>query len=276
MQTAQGNTLLSLDAVDAFIDDHATALANVVTNGARLKLKAIIADLAAFRSDQTGGALIAKSSTKSKASLRKALMRDHMGPIARIAKSELAQTPEVVSLRMPRGRPTIPKLVSAAEGMAKAAAPFASVFTENGMPADFIDQLNASAESLLAGATTHTSIQGRRKTATNGLQAKLSAGRRIVHVLDSYVQTALKNDPTLLSGWNSVKRVRKSGTRAAATLPTTPATPAPVTPAPVTPAPIPPVPVHTPVITAAAQSASTTIPSTPTTAAAAPAAAATA
>ena len=270
MQTAQGNTLLSLDAVDEFLDEHATELASVVATGARQRLKAAIADLATFRSNQSGGALIARSSTQSKAGLRKVLMRDHMAAIARIAKSELALTPEIASLRMPRGRPTIPKLVAAAEGMAKGATPYISVFTDNGLPKDFIDQLNASATSLLVSASTHKNIQGSRKTATNGLQARLSAGRRIVHVLDSYVQTALKDNPTLLAGWNSVKRVRKSGARAAATLPTTPATPAPVTPAPV-----PPVPVHTPAIPAAAQSTSTT-PSTSTTAAAAPAAAATA
>ena len=229
MRTAQGRTLLSLTAVDSFLDEHATALATVVSTGARQKLKTAISDLATFRSDQTGGKLVSASSTQHKASLRKVLMRDHMAPLARIAKAELALTPELVSLRMPRGRPTIPKLVAAAEGMAKAATPYISVFTDNGRPKDFIDQLNASATSLLVSASGHKNIQGRRTLATNGLQARLAAGRRIVHVLDSYVQTALKDDPTLLSGWNNVKRVNKVGshTGSPATLPTTPATPAP-------------------------------------------------
>ena len=250
MQTAQGNTLLSLDAVDEFLDEHATELASVVATGARQRLKAAIADLATFRSNQSGGAVIARSSTQSKAALRKVLTRDHMAAIARIAKSELALAPEITSLRMPRGRPTIPKLVAAAEGMAKGAAPYISVFTDNGLPKDFIDQLNASAASLLAGATTHKNIQGRRKTATNGLQATLSAGRRIVHVLDSFVQTALKDNPTLLGGWNSVKRVQRTGTRPAATA---------------APAPVPPAPVNVPAIPASTSS-------TPTTAASVPAA----
>ena len=159
MQTAQGNMLLSLDAVDTFLDEHATELASVVVTGARQRLKTAIADLATFRSNQSGGALIAKSSTQSKAGLRKVLTRDHMAAIARIAKSELALAPEITSLRMPRGRPTIPKLVAAAEGMAKGAAPYISVFTDNGLPKDFIDQLNASATSLLVSASTHKNIQ---------------------------------------------------------------------------------------------------------------------
>lgn len=155
MRTTQGSTLVSLSAVDAFLDEHATALASVVATGARQKLKSAIADLATFRSDQTGGTLVARSSTRSQAGLRKQLMRDHMAPLARIAKAELALTPELVSLRMPRGRPTIPKLVAAAEGMAKAATPYVSVFTENRLPTDFIDQLNASATSLLTSASSH-------------------------------------------------------------------------------------------------------------------------
>ena len=230
MKTAQGNMLVSLDAVNAFLDEHADALPGVVTTGTRHKLRSAIADLAAFRSDQAGGALIAQGSTQHQASLRKVLMRDHMAHIARIAKAELVQTPELLPLRMPRGRPTIPKLVAAAEGMGKAAAPYVSVFTEHGLPADFIQQLESSASLLLDSASTHKNIQGRRRTATEGLAARLSAGRRIVHVLDAYVQTALKDDPSLLAGWNSVKRVQRTGMRAAPVQAHTIATSSPSTP----------------------------------------------
>ena len=88
MQTAQGNMLVSLNAVDEFLTDHAAVLGGVITTGARGKLKQAIADLIALRSDQTGGVLTSRISTQSKASHRKALMRDHMAPLARIAKSE--------------------------------------------------------------------------------------------------------------------------------------------------------------------------------------------
>ena len=142
MTRAQWNTLLSLNAVDTFLDIHAARLARVVATGARAKLKSTLAELATLRSEQEGNKLVAKSSTVDKGSLRTALMRDHMAPIARIAEAELAQTPEFSSLRMPRGRPTISRLVSAAEGMAKAAAPYSSIFTGNGLSADFVVQLN--------------------------------------------------------------------------------------------------------------------------------------
>ena len=218
MQTTQGNMLVSLHAVETFLDDNAAALVGVINTGARQKLKAAIADLSVYASDQTGGALISQSSTQGKQSLRLALVRDHMAQIARIAQAELPHMPQVAPLRLPRGRPTIPKLVSAAEGMAKAAAPYAGVFIGNGLPIDFIEQLNAAAGTLLASVSDHTNIQGKRKTATKGVKAKLTVGRRIVHILDTYVKSALKDDPNLLAGWNTVKRVQRTGTRASATV----------------------------------------------------------
>ena len=231
MQTTQGNMLVSLHAVETFLDDNAAALVGVINTGARQKLTGAIVDLSTYASDQTGGALISQSSTQGKQSLRLALMRDHMAPIARIAQAELPLTPQVAPLRMPRGRPTIPKLVSAAEGMAKAAAPYAGVFVDNGRSIDFIGQLNAAAGTLLASVSDHANIQGKRKTATKGLKAKLTAGRKIVHILDTYVKSTLKDDPILLAGWNTVKRVQRTGTRTAAT-PTAAPAPAPSTAAP--------------------------------------------
>lgn len=227
MKTLQGNMLVSLRAVDTFLDTNAAILDGVVTTGARRKLTGAIVDLSTHASDQTGGAMATESSAQSQLRLRQALLRDHMAPIASIARAELPLTPEVVSLRMPRGRPTSPKLVAAAEGMAKNAAPYASVFVDNGRPVDFIAQLNSAAEALITAAGGHTNIKGKRKAATTGIQDRLTAGRKIVHVLDTYVKSALKDEPVLLSNWNAVKRVPRTGIRPAAT-----ATPAPA-PAPV-------------------------------------------
>jgi hypothetical protein len=213
MQTAQGSMLVSLRGVEAFLEQNAAALADVVNTGARKKLTDAIAALSTYTSDQTGNVLVSKGSTKNQRSLRQALMRDHMAPIARIAKGELPQTPQIEPLRMPRGRPTSPKLAAAADGMAKAAAPYASVFTDAGRPVDFIARLNKATEALLVSLGEHANLRGNRKVATAGVKAKLSAGRHSVRVIDAYVQSALKDDPILLAGWNSVRRVQLTGLR---------------------------------------------------------------
>ena len=120
MQTTQGNMLQSLRAVEAFIDANAATLTGVVSTGARQRLTGAIGELAAHVSTQTGSALTAQGSTKNQHLVREVLLRDHMAPLARIARADLPQTPQIAPLRMPRGRPTAPKLAAALRTIALA------------------------------------------------------------------------------------------------------------------------------------------------------------
>jgi hypothetical protein len=167
--------------------------------------------------------------------MRQALLRDHMAKIARIAAADLPNVPELEPLRMPRGKPTVEKLAALA-GMAKTAEPYADVFVAAGLPNDFIAQLTTATDAMTNAIGERTSSRGRRSGATVGLKQKLSAGRRIVHVLDAFVKSALKDDPALVRNWNLVKRVPRPTGRAASATPPTPATPGQASPAP-TPAP---------------------------------------
>lgn len=243
MRTVQGSMLQSLRTVDAFLEEHADKLAGVVSSGSRQKLNDAIAELQSHAAEQTGSGLASQGATRKQLALRKALLRDHMAPIARIAKADLPQTPEIEPLRMPKGRPSIEKLAAAAYGMANAAAPFIGVFTTAGLPADFIAQLGNAADALVLSLSERSQSRGRQSGATKGLKSMLSAGRRIVHVLDAFVKSALKDDPALLANWNSVKRVQLVAVRPATpTPPAPPAPPAPSDPAPIptpTPAPVP-------------------------------------
>jgi hypothetical protein len=142
--------------------------------------------------------------------LQRKLRRNHMTPIARIARAELPVAPEVESLRMPKGRPTAEKLAAHAEGMAKAAAPLADTFVSAGLPPDFIARLNAASGALVEAVNERTQHRGRQNGATTGLKRKLSSARKLVHVLDAFVQTALEGDETLLANWDIVKRVRRT------------------------------------------------------------------
>ena len=76
MQTNQGNFLVSLLAVQAFLDEHAARLPGIVNTGARQKLTSIVADLSTHASDRSGSALASQGSTKGQESLRIAMMRD--------------------------------------------------------------------------------------------------------------------------------------------------------------------------------------------------------
>jgi hypothetical protein len=211
MQTEQGNMLLSLHAVKAYLNENAARFAGVVQTGTRQRLDDGILALSEHVTEQSGNALAAKASTQTQRELRTVLLRDHMAPIARIARADLPRAPQFAALRMPRGRPSIPKLAAAATGMAREAANHADIFVAAALPADFAEQLDQASQALVESANARVLTTGRRTRATSGLRSKLTEGRRIVHVLDALVKKTLKNDePELLREWNYVKRVPRT------------------------------------------------------------------
>jgi hypothetical protein len=149
MDRPQGRTLQSLEDARAFLDEHTDKLAAINTTGARQELDRAIADAAAHATDQTGHALVAEGTTQKQRALRHALLRDHMSPVARIARARLPHTPELAPLRMPRSNPSVQRLASAARGMAQAAEAHADVFLAAGLPAEFIAQLNDAVGALV-------------------------------------------------------------------------------------------------------------------------------
>jgi hypothetical protein len=218
MRTVQGNVLQSLLNVEAFLDEHAERLPDVVKSGAKQRLVDAIALLEGHANQQVGSMLASQGATKRQEVLRTALLRDHMAKIASIAHAEFPKTPEFEPLRMPRLRMSPQKLRAAASGMAQTAAPQAAVFVAAGLPADFIDQLNAAADAMIASLGERSQSRGKRTGATSGLKEKLSAGRKIVRVLDTFVKSALKDDPSLLANWKVVKRVQRVTGRVAGTI----------------------------------------------------------
>ena len=127
MRTRQGSTLQSLRAVKAFIDTNADVLGTVVNTGACKRLDVIISALAEHAATQTGSNLASLGETQMQYMLRDVLLREHMAPIARIARVDLSVSPAIEALRMPRRKPGAERLAAAAYGMAKAAAPHANI-----------------------------------------------------------------------------------------------------------------------------------------------------
>lgn len=151
-----------------------------------------------------------EGATKKVRALRRALLRDHMAAIARVARADLPNSLEVQPLKMPRGNTGIEKLAATAYGMAKAAEPFAAVFLLAGLPPDFINRLVMAAAGLIQAGKDRTRSRGRPGGATRALATRLSAARKIVHVIDALVQSAAVDDAVLLADWNIIKRARRT------------------------------------------------------------------
>jgi hypothetical protein len=211
MKLTQAHSLETLRAVQRFLDDYDDALPGVSETGARRKLDEIVATLDTHAATQVGAGIAARMSTRMQGKLETVLRRDHMTPIARIARAELPVVPDLAPLRMPRGRPTLTKLAAYAYAMAEVAERHRDVFVDAGLPSDFADRLRAAADEMAAARTTRTQRHGDRSAATVGLRHTLSAGRKIVGVLDAFVQTAVADDSALRSSWATVKRVSAAG-----------------------------------------------------------------
>jgi hypothetical protein len=227
VQTTQGTMLATLEAIQDFIDKYKDLLGDLATNGSRRQLDDVINQLTAFAATQDKSVVTGKAGTKQAKALRTALERDHMLKISRIAAVDLPVKPELSALHMPKGKPTVAKLVAAARSMATTAQLYAATFVAAGMHADFIAQLNAAADAVADFESARKQNHAERGTATTGLKYLLAAGNRVVGAIDAFMKSALKDNPPLLEGWAQVKKSRKPAAK-----PSTPPAPVPIPGAP--------------------------------------------
>lgn len=211
MRTDQGSMFNSLGNAKTFLDEHADTLGNVISTRVYRDLDECIAELSGHASTQNGQSRAAKSAIAQRVALEKALVRDHMAPLSRIARLELGTVPALVSFGLPQGRMTPARLAAFAKGMAEAAESHAEVFINAGLPHDFIQKLRDAADAMLAALNAKKQSRGKVRSATSALSTKLSRARKVVNVLDAMVTSSLTGNPDLLAGWKLVKRVQRVG-----------------------------------------------------------------
>jgi hypothetical protein len=216
VQSRQGNRLQSLRAVEEFLAANHATLDEVVNTGTRRQFAKAVAALDVIVAEQEGSSVVAQGGTRRYRALRQALLRDHMAPIALIARAALVPAPEMEALRMPKHNWSAERLAAAAHGMAQAAAPFAADFVTAGLRAGFIERLAAAADAMVQSVSDRVQTRGRLTGATKGLAATLASARKLVDVIDALVKRALPDDSALLASWKRVKRVRQVASRAAA------------------------------------------------------------
>ena len=210
MNSRQSRQVDTLHSAKAFMVQNALRMPSVAASGTKQDLDDAITNLEAHSESQASRILIALGTTQRVMSLRAVLLRDHMAHVAGIARAKLPATPELMPLRLPQRRLSDRNLASAADAMAAAATPFAQVFVDAGLPQDFIARLSGAADALLASRELLKQTQGQRSGATEGLDDMLRHGRRTLKALDSFVVSALKDDPALLANWKMLIRVRKA------------------------------------------------------------------
>jgi hypothetical protein len=207
MKAYQIRKFAMLRRVQQFMDDYAASLAGVNASAVRKELDQLVAEMGLNESIQAWSTLDAKGKTALQESLRRALVKHHMRPVATIAAAHLYDVPNFEALRPRTKGVKVAILVQDAMAMAEAARPYQQLFVEYGRPDDFADALVAAAQAVRDAIDDRGKCIMNRAGARGGLKANASRAHVVLRMLDAQVQSALEDDSNALAGWRSVKRI---------------------------------------------------------------------
>src|SRR5262249_34957928 len=103
MNRRQARTLLSLYAVEVFLEAHKDRLPVATSTATRARFGRTLAELELHVRIQAASPIIGEGLTRAKDAKREALLRDHLAPIARIARLEVTRYPALAAVKLPRG-----------------------------------------------------------------------------------------------------------------------------------------------------------------------------
>lgn len=169
----------------------------------------------------------ARQGTASKASARGDL-RDDLEAINRTAHVMAFDIPGLNDkFRMPRGGDQ--DLLTAARAFVIDATPLKADFIRFGLPADFIEDLNADIEAFEQATTSQNQSLEQKTASTAAIDDAISRSMKALKQLDAIMRNVLRDDVEMLTAWitaSHVERVPRRRSKA----PVEPTPPAPPTP----------------------------------------------
>lgn len=205
MRRREDGDIETIRAAYAFIARH-EEFGDLRNNGTYRELGRLLDSIDRRATDQVSEAIAGKGASQTWLEVRDDLIVSHMRPIARIARVLEADRPALQALRMPNSYRGVSALSSHAIGMGVEAAKWKDDFIAMGLPADFVEQLNAAVQRFKVASATPREHRAARRGATDGAQAELKQAKKWLRVLDAFVKSAVPNDVALLAEWRAVKR----------------------------------------------------------------------
>jgi hypothetical protein len=238
MQQVQLKVLGTGQRVEGFIDNNGVVIGPLPPEF-RAKLDAATKQMIAGQLEQSAADSAAKGAVSTQAAIRKSMNDDLLRPIARVAMSDLSDTPEFSALFVPAGSMAKAVLVSKLNQVADAAVLHEKAFLNRGLAADFITKLRTASAQFAATADLQDRSIARRSAATASIADAEKVIRNEVSVMNKVLSSRLKSNPALLADWNNSKRIQPTTVNPMATGSVTPvddtstsaAQPAPATPA---------------------------------------------
>jgi hypothetical protein len=104
-------------------------------------------------------------------------------------------------------------VLATARAFASAALPLKAEFVKRGMPADFIEDLEADIEAFSEAITRKNEGRESHVTATAAIDDLIEHGMKAVQELDPIMRNTFADDPAKLAGWLSASRVERTPRR---------------------------------------------------------------
>jgi hypothetical protein len=158
---------------------------------------------------QVSGRGTARGGSSSKAAARAAL-RERLQTISRTARALALDNPGLDDkFRVPQSNGH-QALLSAGRAFADDAGPLAKAFIAHDMPANFLTELNADLKEFEQAIREHAVGKDTHVAARAGIDTAMEAGLAAVQRLDAIVANRLRDDPTTVAVWDSVRHVERT------------------------------------------------------------------
>jgi hypothetical protein len=232
MQVKHMQFLTALRQAQKFLDANIAALGTINSTGARRSLDSMVDQIASLSETQDAHRIQVTSERTNELRLAAGLRRKFLKPIVKIARAKLSDVAQLSNIALPPGNSNTAMLVSRALAIAESVQPWAQVFTDAGLAADFLDRLRAAAAEVLASVSGKGEHRTKRIKSTDSITKEVSQARHAVGILDALVRAELGPSDPLVREWRSAVRVIGGGAPqpaaqpVAPVVPTTPGTPA--------------------------------------------------
>jgi hypothetical protein len=186
-------------------------------------LSQVVETMTAGATEQTTQKSQATLAAKDEKSLRANVRSLHLKSIVTLASGLRGKVPGMGVFKLPSPGMQSENLLHAAQAVRTTAGVYEDAFVEHGLPADFLEQLDAAIAALKQAVDARGIARSRIAGASTTLASERSLGRQIVMMIDASLAHALKSDPPMLASWRQVKRVTLRGATSRAVLPVVPA-----------------------------------------------------
>jgi hypothetical protein len=206
MQLRFTQMLSALRQALAFVTQYASKFPDIASGGAGSALSDAIDGLASRAVAQATHQLGTVGQLQSEKKLARALRRNHINPLVRVAKLAVQDVAELTAVQIPPSRSNNTELATKAIAMANAVEQFEAALIAGGLRPDFRPRMFAAAQALLDAVSGKKGHRRGRVGATGAIERQIEVCRRVVSAVDSLVKASIPEHDPVLVEWDAVLR----------------------------------------------------------------------